>query len=280
MGPSGSGKSTFMNIIGCLDRPTSGRYFLDGHDVSELGPGRARRDSKSEDRVRVSVLQSAGPDVGARERGAAARLFGQRPLCQRPDRTSTAVSRRSSASRAARNTCPRSSPAASSSASRSRALSINEPKMILADEPTGNLDTKTSDEVLAVFQKLNDEGKTVVLITHEQDIAAVRAARGRLSRRKSRRRSPVADRRIAESRSRSAESGKQARDGSRKLTMLKFLTILKVGLKAIGRNKLRSTLTALGHHHRSRVRHRDDRRRARALRPRFRRRSPRSGRTS
>ncbi len=113
-----------------------------------------------------------------------------------------------------------------------RAL-INDPKLILADEPTGNLDTRTSEEVMGVFQKLNDEGKTVVLITHEADIAEharriVGFRDGQL----------VEDRAVP---SRRLAAAKPWRGG-----MLKFLTILKVGLKAIARNKMRSMLTALG----------------------------------
>jgi putative ABC transport system ATP-binding protein len=170
MGPSGSGKSTFMNIVGCLDRPTAGRYFLDGHDVSELG-----RDARAEIRnqkigfvfqsfnllARTSALENVELPLiysanghAAKDRVAKARhclavvgLEGREDHL--PSQLSGGQQQRVAIARAL----------------------INDPKMMLADEPTGNLDTKTSEEVMAVFQALNDEGKTVVLITHEQDIA-------------------------------------------------------------------------------------------------------------
>jgi putative ABC transport system ATP-binding protein len=170
MGPSGSGKSTFMNIVGCLDRPTAGRYFLDGRDVSELG-----RDARAEIRnekigfvfqsfnllARTSALENVELPLVYSSNGHSAkdrlekarRCLGVVGLAGREDHMPSQLSGGQQQRVAI-----------------ARAL-INDPKMILADEPTGNLDTKTSEEVLAVFQALNDEGKTVVLITHEQDIA-------------------------------------------------------------------------------------------------------------
>jgi putative ABC transport system ATP-binding protein len=170
MGPSGSGKSTFMNIVGCLDRPTSGRYFLDGVDVSRLD-----RDDRAEIRngkigfvfqsfnllARTSALENVELPLiyssnghRARDREARARrcletvgLAGRED--HQPSQLSGGQQQRVAIARAL----------------------INEPKLLLADEPTGNLDSKTSEEVMAVFQKLNDDGKTVVLITHEADIA-------------------------------------------------------------------------------------------------------------
>jgi len=170
MGPSGSGKSTFMNIVGCLDRPTSGRYFLDGVNVSGLD-----RDERAEIRngkigfvfqsfnllARTSALEnvelpliysSNGHRSKSREEQARRSLeivglAGREEHL--PSQLSGGQQQRVAIARAL----------------------INEPKLMLADEPTGNLDTKTSEEVMAVFQKLNDSGKTVVLITHEQDIA-------------------------------------------------------------------------------------------------------------
>jgi putative ABC transport system ATP-binding protein len=170
MGPSGSGKSTFMNIVGCLDRPTTGRYLLDGVDVSELG-----RDARAEIRngkigfvfqsfnllSRTSALENVELPLiyssnghSAKDRVKKARqcleivgLAGREEHV--PSQLSGGQQQRVAIARAL----------------------INEPKLMLADEPTGNLDTKTSEEVMAVFQKLNDSGKTVVLITHEPDIA-------------------------------------------------------------------------------------------------------------
>jgi putative ABC transport system ATP-binding protein len=170
MGPSGSGKSTFMNIVGCLDRPTAGRYFLDGVDVSELG-----RDQRAEIRngkigfvfqsfnllsrtsalenVELPLIYSSNGHSGKDRMKMARQCLETVGLAGREDHVPSQLSGGQQQRVAI-----------------ARAL-INEPKLMLADEPTGNLDTKTSDEVMAVFQKLNEAGKTVVLITHEPDIA-------------------------------------------------------------------------------------------------------------
>ncbi len=170
MGASGSGKSTFMNIIGCLDRPTSGKYFLDGSDVSELS-----RDARAEIRnakigfvfqsfnllSRTSALENVElPLLYARDTHAsdhradkARRCLAMVGLAGREDHYPNQLS----GGQQQRVAIARSM--------------INEPAIILADEPTGNLDSRTSEDVLAVFQSLNAAGKTVVLITHEPDIA-------------------------------------------------------------------------------------------------------------
>jgi putative ABC transport system ATP-binding protein len=170
MGPSGSGKSTFMNIVGCLDRPTSGRYFLDGVDVSSLG-----RDERAEIRngkigfvfqsfnllARTSALENVELPLiyssnGHRSKDRVERARKCLEVVGLAGREEHLPSQLSGGQQ--------------QRVAIARAL-INEPKLMLADEPTGNLDTRTSEEVMAVFQKLNEAGKTVVLITHEQDIA-------------------------------------------------------------------------------------------------------------
>lgn len=168
MGPSGSGKSTFMNILGCLDIPSSGRYILDGVDVSKMNPDQlAEIRNKKIGFVfqgfnllsRTSALENvelpliyAGVDADERKRRAEVALekvgLKQR-MDHQPNQLSGGQQQRVAIARAI----------------------VNEAPIIFADEPTGNLDTKMSVEIMKLFCALNDEGRTIILVTHEEDIA-------------------------------------------------------------------------------------------------------------
>lgn len=169
MGASGSGKSTMMNILGCLDRPTSGEYYLDGKEIAgynddELAHTRNAKIgfvfqnfnllSKLTAQANVALpLIYAG--VGEEERMARAKKaleavgLGDR-LDHKPMEMSGGQRQRVAIARAL----------------------INDPPVIMADEPTGNLDTKSSYEIMDIFKKMNEQGKTVIMVTHEPDIAA------------------------------------------------------------------------------------------------------------
>ncbi|HEY3446057.1 MAG TPA: ABC transporter ATP-binding protein, partial [Myxococcales bacterium] len=172
MGTSGSGKSTLMNVIGCLDRPSAGSYRLDGKDVSRLS-----RDALAVTRnrtigfvfqsfnllSRTSALENvelpllyAGVGTAERTRRAQAALtrvgLGAR-LDHRPNQLSGGQQQRVAVARAL----------------------VSDPRLLLGDEPTGNLDSKTSIEIMALFQELHRSGMTVVLVTHEPDVAAYAA---------------------------------------------------------------------------------------------------------
>ena len=169
-GPSGSGKSTLMHILGCLDRPTSGQYVLDGQDVSRMSKDQLAevRNKKigfvfqgfnllsrttALDNVELPLLYRGGIRTAERHRRAIEALtavgLGQRSD-HHPNQLSGGQQQRVAIARAL----------------------VNQPRILLADEPTGNLDTKTSIEVLSIFQRLNArDGLTIVLVTHEPDIA-------------------------------------------------------------------------------------------------------------
>ena len=169
MGPSGSGKSTLMNILGCLDRPTSGRYLLDGVEVSRLN-----RNELAEVRTRSIgfVFQSFNllARTSARENVELPLIYAGLGTRERHERASEALARVGLADRA--NHHPNQlSGGQQQRVAVARAL-VTEPRLILADEPTGNLDSRTSVEIMALFQELGRSGITVVLVTHEPDVAA------------------------------------------------------------------------------------------------------------
>ncbi|HWD92890.1 MAG TPA: ABC transporter ATP-binding protein [Verrucomicrobiae bacterium] len=171
MGSSGSGKSTLMNMLGCLDHPTRGRYSLDGTDVSQLD-----RDQLADIRnakigfvfqgfnllARTSALENVELPLlyvhrhipGSQQRERAMKCLEVVGLAKRADHHPNQLSGGQQQRVAI-----------------ARAL-VNQPALLLADEPTGNLDSQTSIEIMGVFQKLNDEGITIVMVTHELDIAS------------------------------------------------------------------------------------------------------------
>jgi len=168
MGPSGSGKSTLMNIIGCLDRLSSGRYILDGIDVSQMSDNalaevRNRRIGfvfqtfnllprmTAQRNVELPLIYDGVSKRERRERATEAlRLVGlEDRALHRPNELSGGQRQRVAIARAL----------------------VNNPAIVLADEPTGNLDSRTGEEIMATFEKLNEGGATIILVTHEADIA-------------------------------------------------------------------------------------------------------------
>ncbi len=169
MGPSGSGKSTLMNMLGCLDSPTSGRYVLNGQDVSALDDD-ALADIRNREIGFVFQTFNLLPRYSALENVALPMIYAGIPREQREIRASEVLTQVGLADRMDHK------PNELSGGQRqrvavARALVMN-PSIILADEPTGNLDTTTSNEVMELFSEIQQAGNTVILVTHEKDIAA------------------------------------------------------------------------------------------------------------
>jgi putative ABC transport system ATP-binding protein len=169
MGPSGSGKSTLMNVLGCLDRPTSGKYRLAGRDVAELGRGEL---AVVRNRLLGFVFQNFNllPRTSALENVELPLVYAGVPRRVRSARAREALNRVGLGDRL-RHYPSQLSGGQQQRVAVARAI-VNGPRLLLADEPTGNLDSKTSASVMALFQELADDGLTTVFVTHEPDVAS------------------------------------------------------------------------------------------------------------
>jgi len=168
MGPSGSGKSTLMNLIGCLDTPTSGQYFINGNLVSEMTDDELARIRNKEIGFvfqtfnllpRATALHNVELPLIYAGMGAAERLERAKLAMRHVDLEQRMMHKPNELSGGQRQRV-----------AVARAL-VNEPSILLADEPTGNLDTATGNEIMALFEELHSQGNTIILVTHENDIA-------------------------------------------------------------------------------------------------------------
>ena len=168
MGPSGSGKSTLMNILGCLDSLTSGKYILDNQDVSTI-KGDALAEVRNKKIGFVFQTFNLLPKMTAVENVALPALYAGVKKSERIKRATEALESVGLGDRIHHK------PSEMSGGQRQRVAIaraiINNPRILLADEPTGNLDSKSGEEVLEIFKKLNDNGTTIVMVTHEEDVA-------------------------------------------------------------------------------------------------------------
>ena len=168
MGPSGSGKSTLMNIIGCLDTPTAGKYILNDQDVSEMEDN-ALAEIRNKEIGFVFQQFNLLPRLTALENVALPLIYAGLSKKQRTEKAKNVLDLVNLTDRSHHKPNELSG-GQSQRVAIARAL-VNDPAIILADEPTGNLDTKTSYEIMDIFEKINSAGNTVVLVTHEEDIA-------------------------------------------------------------------------------------------------------------
>jgi putative ABC transport system ATP-binding protein len=169
MGPSGSGKSTFMNLLGCLDQPTSGEYYLDGKPVSAL-----TADEYADIRNQKIGFVFQGFNLLARttavENVELPLLYDRQRRIKDPRKAAISALERLGLGDRVDHEPNQLSGGQQQRVAIARAL-VNEPAIVLADEPTGNLDSRTSIEIMSVFQELNSQGITIVLVTHERDMA-------------------------------------------------------------------------------------------------------------
>ncbi len=168
MGPSGSGKSTLMNILGCLDTPTAGKYVLNGQDVSKM-PDDSLAEVRNNEIGFVFQQFNLLPRLTALENVALPLVYAGIPKKQRTEMAMDVIKKVGLEDRGHHKPNELSG-GQNQRVAIARAL-VNSPSLILADEPTGNLDTKTSIEIMEIFGKIQASGNTVVLVTHEEDIA-------------------------------------------------------------------------------------------------------------